>query len=952
MASGTLASLFIKLGIDASGIKSGLAGVSKDLGGLQRMGTVASGIAGGLVGDAAMVGVQSFVQFDDQMREVFSILPGISADAMNEMKDQVRGLAKEYGTTTEDISAGLYDALSSGVSQENAFAFMEIATKTAKAGVADTASTVKALAAVSNAYSMSAEETKVASDQMFKAVEKGVTTIPELSASLAQVTPIASAMGVGFDEVLGSITAMTLQGTGTSEAITQIRSAMIGIQKGTPSLNKVIGQYGYETSQAAFDTLGFQGTLELLRKISDETGIPLIKLTGRIEGAAAVTQLTGEKMEAAKDSLEAVRDSTGSVDRAFEIMEGGIGGTVRRMQAQLRDWALSAGEFLAPVAPLMMAFGPQMGRWIGRGVGAAIGIGIKLGMPVLKAVLGPLAEGAAGVFSKVFGSVLGGASGLFSKIGGGMADKWGSAMGGKFGMAFKGAAVLGLVGIGIALVDQFNQFQETVKNSQKDLADKAAAERDKTGAEAIADMAGFAKKLNEIQGWERVVADTAGGGQMMEAFRGQLHAILKDTTLTTEQISSAIDAMNAAIVEASARGNTDVVNELTAGIAQLTALKPKATAAGVPVGAALGEGIVQGAQGPLETLPSEIPATTARMAGYTVGARWANGVSDGILGTLNRVSEASSAIGDAMAEGPKIVPFKKRMQQFHKATVHVLKMMHRAVEKNDPAAAAYYAKQYANIRAAQSDFAGSTETVWADVATVIDDAATGAGGKIGQMSRTITNKALRAQLAVQRSAKRAGEAWPTELAISAGATKTAGGAIVTAVTSTVGTLPAKADAWGDHAGDNFNSQLLGSVPQTENAARSIANAVSRFIAFSSPPREGPLHDIRSWGPHMVMQWAKGAERGLPTAEKMGLRLAGAMSFGGPRMAGAGVGWQSVSSRGAGDDLGRSRGARGDRVHIHVGTLIANDQGIDELERRMAKRMRLRGRAGNRYNDPS
>lgn len=51
-----------------------------------------------------------------------------------------------------------------------------------------------------------------------------------------------------------------------------------------------------------------------------------------------------------------------------------------------------------------------------------------------------------------------------------------------------------------------------------------------------------------------------------------------------------------------------------------------------------------------------------------------------------------------------------------------------------------------------------------------------------------------------------------------------------------------------------------------------------------------------------------------------------------------------------DRLIVERGGGGGTVHIHVGTLIANDAGIDQLARRIERRTRVKSRTPTRYND--
>jgi hypothetical protein len=93
---------------------------------------------------------------------------------------------------------------------------------------------------------------------------------------------------------------------------------------------------------------------------------------------------------------------------------------------------------------------------------------------------------------------------------------------------------------------------------------------------------------------------------------------------------------------------------------------------------------------------------------------------------------------------------------------------------------------------------------------------------------------------------------------------------------------------------------------------------------------------------MLDQWSRGTESGLGRVERTAVAWASAAT---PTMAGGG--WQPASAPAVTQRMRRPLGGlqdgHGGDVHIHVGTLIANDAGIDELQRRMSGRQRLRRR---------
>jgi hypothetical protein len=111
---------------------------------MQRNVTRATTAAGAAVGLFVAGSAIEFAKFDDGMRQVFSIMPGISAEAMGSMKRDVLALSKEYGILTDDIVPALATAVGSGIPEENVMDFLRTSAIAAKAGATDTNSAVTA----------------------------------------------------------------------------------------------------------------------------------------------------------------------------------------------------------------------------------------------------------------------------------------------------------------------------------------------------------------------------------------------------------------------------------------------------------------------------------------------------------------------------------------------------------------------------------------------------------------------------------------------------------------------------------------------------------------------------------------------------------------------------------------------------------------------------------------
>ena len=113
---------------------------------------MAKAAAGAFAAGVALIGksVMDFGGFEKQMNEVFTLLPGISGEAMGKMTEQVKGFAVEFGVLPQEVVPALYQSLSAGVPADNVFAFLETAQKLAKGGVTDLTTAVDGLSSVVN----------------------------------------------------------------------------------------------------------------------------------------------------------------------------------------------------------------------------------------------------------------------------------------------------------------------------------------------------------------------------------------------------------------------------------------------------------------------------------------------------------------------------------------------------------------------------------------------------------------------------------------------------------------------------------------------------------------------------------------------------------------------------------------------------------------------------------
>ena len=344
----SLGDALLKLGVDTKDLDKGLKGVGGTIKKHQKAIGIGMTAAGGTILAGLGMSLKAAVSFESAMREVNTMM-GLSQEEFTDFSKEVQTLSSDLGVDAVDSAKALYQAISAGIPKDNALEFLRIATEAAIGGVTDTETAVDGLTTVINAFKLPLSDTQKVADLMFQTVKGGKTTFEELSASLFQVAPIAAASGVTFEEISAALATMTKQGVPTKVATTQLRQAMVALQKPTKEMGAVIEDLGYESGQAMLEELGLAETLNTLRDATDGSNELLMKMFGSVEAGQAVLALTGDNALVFADDLDAMANSTGAATDAFTEMEKSASRQMASLKTSFQDVMITVGNVLLPI---------------------------------------------------------------------------------------------------------------------------------------------------------------------------------------------------------------------------------------------------------------------------------------------------------------------------------------------------------------------------------------------------------------------------------------------------------------------------------------------------------------------------------------------------------------------------------------------------------------------------
>ena len=292
-------------------------------------------------------------EFENAMAKTSTLFKGSDAD-LAALGDDIQRLSAASGASANELAEAAYSALSASVPAEELGTMLEQSSKLAVAGFTDVDTALSATAKTMNAYGLEGEDSIGRVQKVLMQTQNlGITTVGELGASLAQVTPTAAAFGVSFEQVGASLATMTAQGTPTAQATTQLNSLIAELGKsGTQAANNLLeAAEGTEYAGMSFTEMMDSGAtldeiLGMLAASADENGLSMVDMFSSIEaGKAALSIFSGEgevfhsNLDQMGTDADVVGEAYGKMSETLQFQSGRIHQTLTNIGASLFELA-------------------------------------------------------------------------------------------------------------------------------------------------------------------------------------------------------------------------------------------------------------------------------------------------------------------------------------------------------------------------------------------------------------------------------------------------------------------------------------------------------------------------------------------------------------------------------------------------------------------------------------
>jgi len=299
---------------------------------------------------AAGAAVKSAVGFESSMTKIQSLV-GLSADAVEGFTKDVKGLAGETSRAPKELADAMFFVTSAGLRGADATEVLAASAKAAAVGLGDTATIADLATSALNAYGSDVLSATQATDVMVAAVREGKLEADSLANSMGRVLPVASSMGVSFNEVGAAFASMSRTGTTAEEAATQLRSIMVSMLKPTKQAEDALNGMGLSSEQLRKQMReeGLLSTLQTLAVEFDGNADAAASVFGNVRALVGVMDLMGANAESTAEIFGNMADTTGTLERSFGIASETAEFKLNAAMADIKLAFIELGEKLLPV---------------------------------------------------------------------------------------------------------------------------------------------------------------------------------------------------------------------------------------------------------------------------------------------------------------------------------------------------------------------------------------------------------------------------------------------------------------------------------------------------------------------------------------------------------------------------------------------------------------------------
>lgn len=371
-------------------------------------------------GAAAKMGAD----FDHSLSRIQGLLGATTAE-MAQYRAGVLALAGPVAKAPQELATALTTVVDAGFKGREALDVLRVAAKASTAGLGDTTQIADAVTVAMKVYAKENLSAAQAAGVLIAAGREGRASLEEMMPVLGAVGPVASELGVKFNEVNGAIAAMSDRGMSATESGTALRALFTTLLKPSTDAQKALADMGLSADglRRQIQEKGLLSVLQTLQTGFQGNEAALARVFPGAKALGGILTLLGTEGGKAQEVFKTLASSgVADLNTAFAAAESTAKVRFEAALARLQVVAIQMGDVLMQVVlPALNGLSAILQSATEKLNGMTQGQkNLVLVLGVVAAAAGPAALLLGQFFKTLSGglSILRSAIGLFISLGG------------------------------------------------------------------------------------------------------------------------------------------------------------------------------------------------------------------------------------------------------------------------------------------------------------------------------------------------------------------------------------------------------------------------------------------------------------------------------------------------------------------------------------------------------
>lgn len=285
-----------------------------------------------------------------------------SKSALASVQQGILAVSNQTGVSADSLAQSMYVVEAAGYHGAAGLDVLKASTEGAAEEGASFADVSGAVTDILKDYHKGASQAANVTSQLTEAVSVGKANFQTMSSAMGNVIPLASSVGLKFNDVAGTLAEMTNHGVTAQRASQNLATAIRSLIKPTSAMTKEFKEVGITTDEVNqhLAQQGIGGTMEWLSKVA-ATEAPKIGQTyqgalGNLMGTAAglnvALETTGENSKDTATNIaligKATADANGNV-KGFSDLQQTTGFRLNQAKVAIQNAGIALGTELLPL---------------------------------------------------------------------------------------------------------------------------------------------------------------------------------------------------------------------------------------------------------------------------------------------------------------------------------------------------------------------------------------------------------------------------------------------------------------------------------------------------------------------------------------------------------------------------------------------------------------------------